>query len=53
MERGLELALIIQEKMGENARIRAHLDFSKEKVTSATLEYYRAIMGKIYVQADI
>jgi glycosyltransferase involved in cell wall biosynthesis len=40
-------------KMGENARIRAHLDFSKEKVTSATLEYYRAIMGKIYVQANI
>lgn len=44
---------ILREKMGENARMRAQRDFSKERVTSAILEYYRAIMGKFYGQAAI
>lgn len=43
----------LRKKMGENARMRAHRDFSKEKVTSATLEYYRAIISKFHGQAAI
>jgi glycosyltransferase involved in cell wall biosynthesis len=35
----------LRRKMGEEARIRAHRDFSKERLTSAVLDYYKEILG--------